>query len=81
MTTEDLSITPTPAPKPGPIVPIRSVPARSEGLNEENAERRRRIVMGLLPYVKNVDDLLTAAVWIDSGELLDDTEEGTDVTR
>lgn len=72
MSTTDLGL--VPAAKPGPVVPQR-VPARSEGLNEENAERRRRIVMGLLPYLKSVDDVLAAAVWIDSGELLDDEED------
>lgn len=57
-------------PKPGPTPPIRALPAKSGGgLNRDDAEQRRRIVMDLLPYsrdaIRSADDLLEIAEYIE----------------
>lgn len=67
-------------PKPGPVTPIRAVPVRdSAGLNDDDAEKRRRIIQGLLPYsrdaIRSRDDLLAVSVWIATGDLTDLYEE------
>lgn len=57
-------------PKPGPVAPappIRALPVKGAGLNDDQAESRSRTVAMLLPYLKDADDLLMVAEWITEG--------------
>lgn len=60
-------------PKPsGSITALRHVPLEPQGLNDAAAEARRRVVTQLLDRgVRDTDDLLTIAEYIEHG----DTEE------
>lgn len=58
-------------PKPGPVTPdppVRVLPIKGAGTNRESVEARSRIVALLLSYgIKNADDLLLIAEWIELG--------------
>lgn len=61
-------------PKPSATIhALRAVPLTPQGLNDDGAEARRRIVTQLLERgVTDTDDLLSIAAWIEHG----DDEEG-----
>lgn len=57
-----------PAPTPKPSAPVRALQPVATGLNQDAPEMRRRIVAMLLPYMRDTDDLLEVASWIETGD-------------
>lgn len=61
----------TDIPKPGPVTPdppVRVLPIKGAGVNQDDIEKRSRIIGLLLSYgIKDADSLLTIAEWIELG--------------